>query len=434
MTAEIAVFNRNAIALAADSAITVGDGGKIYNTANKLFTLSKYQPVGIMVYGNASIMGMPWETVIKTYRAKLGRKSFPHLKDYVSDFFKFLEGARDLFPCDQQEKYFRIRLQALCNDLVQQILKKVDEHIKANGSIDDAHAAQIIDALVEGNIETLSKLAVLPVPQDLPKTIIKDYAKIFDEVTNQCFEKLPLSAQARTRLLDLFSATVTRDFFMPDHSGVVIAGFGDDDFFPGCETHLVDTITCNRLRFARCPALSAQISFDQGAGIIPFAQSESAHTFIRGIDPAFLQTIRSFLNQILVDLPGIMVAGLQDGSVKAQIAAQAEAQREQIVNGFAQKMDEHSQRQYSGPIVDAVASLPKDELAAMAEAFVNLTSFKRRVTWGQRETVGGPIDVAVISKGDGFIWIKRKHYFQQELNQHFMRNYYLKEGENEPAR
>jgi hypothetical protein len=39
------------------------------------------------------------------------------------------------------------------------------------------------------------------------------------------------------------------------------------------------------------------------------------------------------------------------------------------------------------------------------------------------ETVGGPIDVAVISKGDGLIWIKRKHYFSPELNRQFFVNY-----------
>jgi len=36
---------------------------------------------------------------------------------------------------------------------------------------------------------------------------------------------------------------------------------------------------------------------------------------------------------------------------------------------------------------------------------------------GQRETVGGPIDVAVLSKGDGFVWIKRKSYFDPRLIQ-----------------
>jgi len=34
------------------------------------------------------------------------------------------------------------------------------------------------------------------------------------------------------------------------------------------------------------------------------------------------------------------------------------------------------------------------------------------------------IDVAVISKGDGFVWIKRKHYFKAELNPQFFANYY----------
>jgi hypothetical protein len=70
---------------------------------------------------------------------------------------------------------------------------------------------------------------------------------------------------------------------------------------------------------------------------------------------------------------------------------------------------------YSDPVMQMVTSLPKDELGAMAESLVNLTKFKRRVSSAQ-ETVGGPIDVAVITKGDGFVWVKRKHYFDRHLN------------------
>jgi hypothetical protein len=32
----------------------------------------------------------------------------------------------------------------------------------------------------------------------------------------------------------------------------------------------------------------------------------------------------------------------------------------------------------------------------------------------QQETVGGPIDVAVISKGEGYVWVKRKDPIKQE--------------------
>ena len=52
MTAELIVMNKNGLALAADSAVTISSGtgpAKIYNTANKLFALSKYHPIGVMV-------------------------------------------------------------------------------------------------------------------------------------------------------------------------------------------------------------------------------------------------------------------------------------------------------------------------------------------------------------------------------------------------
>jgi hypothetical protein len=78
MTAEIAILNSSGIALAADSAVTIGSQ-KVYNSANKLFTLSKYHPVGVMIYDSADLMDIPWEIIIKEYRSKLGKKSFPTL-------------------------------------------------------------------------------------------------------------------------------------------------------------------------------------------------------------------------------------------------------------------------------------------------------------------------------------------------------------------
>jgi len=55
VTAEIAILNRSAVALAADSAVIVGIGGqeKIYNSVDKLFQLCLSEPVGIMIFGGA---------------------------------------------------------------------------------------------------------------------------------------------------------------------------------------------------------------------------------------------------------------------------------------------------------------------------------------------------------------------------------------------
>jgi hypothetical protein len=75
--------------------------------------------------------------------------------------------------------------------------------------------------------------------------------------------------------------------------------------------------------------------------------------------------------------------------------------------------------------------MSKKELAEMAHALVELTSKKRRFSIDQ-ETVGGPIDVAIVTRNEGLIWIRRKHYFDQAVNPGYYARVFAKEkgGEN----
>lgn len=84
------VLNKHAVAIAADSAVTIGNGKgvKIFNGANKIFSLSKYHPIAILIYNSASFMGIPWETIIKVYRKQLGDKSFRTVEEYQKDFLR----------------------------------------------------------------------------------------------------------------------------------------------------------------------------------------------------------------------------------------------------------------------------------------------------------------------------------------------------------
>ena len=51
----------------------------------------------------------------------------------------------------------------------------------------------------------------------------------------------------------------------------------------------------------------------------------------------------------------------------------------------------------------------------MAENLVSITNLQRHFT-SDEETVGGPVDVAIITRNEGFVWIKRKLWFSSELN------------------
>jgi hypothetical protein len=189
-----------------------------------------------------------------------------------------------------------------------------------------------------------------------------------------------------------------------------------------------EAIVNGKLRFWPIPAKSVDINFETNASIIPFAQSEMVGRFIEGVDPSYSGVLRDYLKTLLENgYPGMlkqMLTGRVGDDVLLEIGTKLADLGTKLITDFDSETNNYRRQTFVNPILETVAGLPKDELAAMAESLVNLTSFKRKITSQEAETVGGPIDVAVISKGDGFIWIKRKHYFDPALNHSFFRNYY----------
>src|SRR5690606_16284968 len=88
VTAEVAILTRTCVALAADSALTVRDE-RGYKTAHKLLALSKAQPIATMIFGNADYISVPWETVIKTFRAQ-NTKKWDTVEDAAGDLYEYL--------------------------------------------------------------------------------------------------------------------------------------------------------------------------------------------------------------------------------------------------------------------------------------------------------------------------------------------------------
>jgi hypothetical protein len=154
-----------------------------------------------------------------------------------------------------------------------------------------------------------------------------------------------------------------------------------------------------------------------------FAQKEMVQTFMEGIDPRLYQQMLQSFSQIMEQncLAVLDSYGKDENKtdgIKQKIAASLATAMQSITDDIQSiRFDK-----YVNPIIRMVGLLPKDGLAHLAESLVALTSLKRRVS-SDAETVGGPIDVALISKGDGFVWIKRKHYFPKELNVAFFGNY-----------
>jgi hypothetical protein len=436
MTAEICVMNREAIALASDSAVTIGDGTKIYNSANKIFTLSKFHPVGIMISGNASFMNIPWETVIKNFRKKFHDKCLDHLEDYAEEFISFLGNKDSDISLDIQKLYVTQVSASIFNEIRQKLIEAVEVHITDNKSVDVTEINVKLSNIIN---EIHRSFSVAPdldaLPKDYSATLKKEFDVIIQKTMADIFEKLTLSEDNVKKLQELVYFIFVKQIFPNDEnmtSGVVICGFGDKELFPSSIAYNIESSILNNVKYRIKERLKAEANGT--AAIAPYAQGEMVHTFIHGIDPKYRAVIETYTNDNLTKLTELIIDNLdilkdktkpEKDSFKEQLNKKIS---EDIISNFKNQMDLYSQENHVNPILQSVAVLPKDELASMAETFINLTSFKRRVASDQKETVGGPIDVAVITKGDGFIWIKRKHYFKPELNQHFLRNYNRKIG------
>ena len=433
MTTEIAIMNKTAIALAADSAATVlsenhiGTTQKIFNTANKLFTLSKYAPVGIMIYGASSLMSIPWETIIKQYRKNLGNKKFKRLSDYCDSFFRYLDDFN--FEKVLQERY----IQQLSFSIASQIKNELDEIIKAKipkASTEDVdlELPKIINRQHKIFEKLLKDCNFDTNERDKIKSKFKD---LIDKPINHVFGKISIKKDLLDKIRD--SVIIASGLCPSNQSGIVIAGFGEDDIYPACANYDVAAVFQGKTikRFNK----KNIIDHNSSAAIIPFAQSEDVHTFMQGvskpIDDFFKEIFAIVMNeQIPKDIVDYLENELSINSLqKKKVLKDMKNLGKGVFDYISNKLDEIKKDRYIKPVTNATAFLNKEELAVMAETLVNLVSFRKQVTM-ESETVGGPIDVAVITKGDGFIWIKRKHYFEPKLNHQFFNNYFSVESEN----
>ncbi len=170
--------------------------------------------------------------------------------------------------------------------------------------------------------------------------------------------------------------------------------------------------------------VQGKIDFGVDAHIASFAQNEMVFTFIEGIDWNYRYEIEQYLHKLVEEYPNTVIDSVKELSDDKKEIYKQEFRKlsSQMIRQSIDKLNKYRRENYVDPLIDTVAILPKNELALMAESLIKLTSLKKRVTM-EEETVAEPIDVALISKKDGFIWIRRKHYFQPELNQQFFLNY-----------
>jgi hypothetical protein len=198
-------------------------------------------------------------------------------------------------------------------------------------------------------------------------------------------------------------------------TGLVFAGFGDHDIFP-C---LVEYKSCGMVakKHVAFPGSQNAVTHDVPAILESFAQSAMTDTFALGLSEDVYNSVMNELNDGLATFARQLfdVAGIDITANIPDLDLTVAKARLEIGKSILDK----ARREHALPLRRVLGVLPVEEMAELAETLINLQSLKEKVT-KRSETVGGPVDVAVITKNEGLIWIKRKHYFDAGLNSRYM--------------
>lgn len=411
MTAEIAILNRTAVALAADSVVTLASpsGRKMYDSAEKIFELSRVQPIGLMIYNNAHHVNAPLEVVVRSFREGQTTTSFdrldavwPAFRDFLLRYHHSDEDEFDHFRqlvATELNRLSNIHMNAMLEALVR---RRRRSQTTAEDSVRQAVAARRAEADAERIPEFLA--------DKTQADFSARYGEEIDKIANVALNGLDLDDDLRAQLHGLFFAIVRSSHGTNAFTGFVFAGFGKADLFP-----TLHSVECDGIYFGEFRVIKeSKVDIDrrgETAAVVPFAQTDMAERFIHGIDrsseSALERIMMSMVTEILESRPRTFPP---DARTALQDAARVRFR--EAIKGLRDTA-EHS-------LNGVVDHLSKKELADVAYSLVELTSRKRRYSIDP-DTVGGPIDVAILSRNEGFIWVRRKHYFDADLNPAYMK-------------
>lgn len=179
---------------------------------------------------------------------------------------------------------------------------------------------------------------------------------------------------------------------------LVFAGYGEDEAYPSICQYEVTGINKSKLQWQLSG--SANISGEQESNIFTSGQSDIIDAIELGIQNERIGVIRKRFQTLIEDL---LTQNLLDSLIGK---IDYPTIRQEVADLIRESGKEHL-RQH----LEAIKQFDLQKMACLAENLIKATELHRKITFRQ-EGVGGLIDLAVITREDGFQWLNRKSWYE----------------------
>jgi hypothetical protein len=236
------------------------------------------------------------------------------------------------------------------------------------------------------------------------------YAIIEKEVTesqNYWFDDIPMNEEINNQINTFTHLYLERGHFL-NRAGLAFAGFGEKQLLPSYANVNIGGIMNESLLYEHDGELSAEPGNSGYFGICPIGQRDSIDLVLKGLDYRLVEIATDAVVKSLfkpVDGPD-SPASNEKAVAEPEIEVDPEFSQK-IFTAIGESFEEWSENKYVRGLRSAIASLPVASLATVARSLIEVQSLSQTIT-GEMGTVGGPIDVATISREHGFQWVRHK--------------------------
>lgn len=401
MTSQLILLNGFGIALASDSAMTLGNK-RTYETAEKVIPIPKPHRIAVLHSGSVTIHGMPYSVLVNEWANTLGDTPLRTVALYRQNFISWLNDNHDwVTPVRATEDFI---------DQLRESYRLIWDEIKDNIDSDAAELDQQARclAIFTDHTNRLSGYAFLTHSEG--DWTNQAYETIKTEVIalqDYWFDDIPINQEIVEQVRIYTRLYLEKGHFLR-RAGLSFAGFGEKQLLPSYASVNIGGIMNQSLLYVHDFELSAQPGETGYWGICPIGQRESIDLFLRGIDYRLVgvakdAVVRSIYPPVEVDdsKPGNKKKGTKPEVVVDPAFAQ------KIYTAIEESFEEWSEKNNLRGLRTAIASLPVASLATVAQSLIEIQSLSQTIT-GEMGTVGGPIDVATISREHGFQWVRHK--------------------------
>ena len=428
MTAVVGILNKRGVAIAADSAVSWGrNGNKVTKNGNKMIRMSNVIPISVMLTGNGGFLRTTWDIIVRHYRQHRGDIKHDTVEACMHDFFRYI-ADNGLF---RDPKFVHERIKDEIVFLFNYIEENIDDKYKQRndeGALTSPRGFQkAFERLLNRCSKFWSKGGVCPQFKDYSQAQFNDYSKeIFDEfIAEYSYDdddpfkggmyprsvmialREPLEEALMTRLS-------TRRDDDEDHAELVFSGYGNQQAYPS----LVSAIVCEgfdgRVNYHVRPEDVICISDERPAAICPFAQKDVIRSILRGIHRDYGRELSDATNNSFSPFGNEFFNPCEDDNIDYFdfVDKLGEVKTDDLSRNFFRQINRLLDRNLQ-KWEKALEDYDLQSMAALAESLIDLTGFHRILTF-QQEGVGGPVDLAVIYKTDGFTWLNRKSWYHHK--------------------